>query len=158
MQVTHYQQQQNYCIIITSGTKVNMPFTTPLKIQSLEVKDKNIFLCLSTRNCKSTQETERFLTQILNRKEMSKIIRGRGLFLIAKCYQNSHEIPPALVRAISKLLSGWVSPLPPRPTGILWPKLLYLQPLKAAACKLHTGNDPWHAATSKSWPRAAFET
>lgn len=62
------------------------------------------------------------------------------------------------VRAMSKLQCGWASPLSPGPIGILWPKLLHLQPLKAAACKLHTGNDPWHAVTSKSWPQAAWET
>lgn len=89
---------------------------------------------------------------------MSKIICGRGRFLMVTCYQNSHEIHPALVRAVSKLQSGWASPLAPRPIGILWSKLLNLQPPKAGACKLHTGNDPWHAVTFKSWPWAACET
>lgn len=45
----HYQQQQNYCILMTSGTKGNTLFITSLKTQSVEVKDKNIFLCLSTK-------------------------------------------------------------------------------------------------------------
>lgn len=50
VQIMHYQQQQNYCIIITAGTKDNMPFTVTRKISktnsvvNVEVKDRNIFL------------------------------------------------------------------------------------------------------------------
>lgn len=59
----HYQQQQNYCIIITAGTKENMPFTVSLKIAktncviNVEVKDKNIFLCLSPK--KAAREAQK---------------------------------------------------------------------------------------------------
>lgn len=57
VQIMHYQQQQNYCIIITAGTKDNMPFTVTLKISktnsvvNVEVKDRNIFLFRQKKSC-----------------------------------------------------------------------------------------------------------